>query len=213
MWVKKAVAFTLAVHVPIAGLSMLPVFLGNWPLLLLPVHIVFLELIIDPTCSLVFEAEEAEAGLMQRLPRNSGERLFTRNTVFLAVGQGLSILVVCMVVFVLAREKHSVEAARLLTFATLVTALLSTTLVSRSWTRTLKAMLFVPNKALRWVVAGAVVVLAVVLFVPAAQKLFHFAPVHLLDLGLSLGVGFVSVLWFDVVKIIQKEKPPRSPVS
>ena len=70
--IKKAIAFILAVHVPIAGLSMLPVFFADWPLLLLPVHIVFLELIIDPSCSLIFEAEEAEANVMQRPPRRPG---------------------------------------------------------------------------------------------------------------------------------------------
>ena len=69
--IKKAIAFILAVHVPIAGLSMLPVFFADWPLLLLPVHIVFLELIIDPSCSLIFEAEEAEADVMRRPPRHA----------------------------------------------------------------------------------------------------------------------------------------------
>ena len=68
--IKKAIAFIFAVHVPIAGLSLLPVFFPGWPLLLLPVHIVFLELIIDPSCSLIFEAEEAEADVMRRPPRD-----------------------------------------------------------------------------------------------------------------------------------------------
>ena len=70
--IKKAVAFILAVHVPIAGLSMMPVFFADWPLLLLPMHIVFLELIIDPSCSLIFEAEEAEADVMSRPPQEAG---------------------------------------------------------------------------------------------------------------------------------------------
>ena len=70
--IRKAIAFILAVHVPIAGLSLLPVFFPGWPLLLLPVHIVFLELVIDPSCSLVFEAEEAEADVMQRPPAQPG---------------------------------------------------------------------------------------------------------------------------------------------
>ncbi len=71
--IKKAIAFIFAVHVPIAGLSMLPVFFSDWPLLLFPVHIVFLELIIDPSCSLIFEAEEAEANVMERPPRSANE--------------------------------------------------------------------------------------------------------------------------------------------
>ncbi len=110
--IKKAIAFILAVHVPIAGLSMIPVFFADWPLLLLPVHIVFLELIIDPSCSLIFEAEEAEANVMQRPPASPDERLFSLRTVGLAVLQGLSVLAVCLGVFLLARADHSAEAAR-----------------------------------------------------------------------------------------------------
>jgi Ca2+-transporting ATPase len=120
--IKKAIAFILAVHVPIAGLSMIPVFFAGWPLLLLPVHIVFLELIIDPSCSLIFEAEDAEANVMLRPPRGPNERLFSVRTVGVAVMQGLSVLVACLGVFLLARGDHSAESARALTFATLVVA-------------------------------------------------------------------------------------------
>jgi Ca2+-transporting ATPase len=198
--IKKAIAFILAVHVPIAGLSMLPVFFADWPLLLLPMHIVFLELIIDPSCSLIFEAEEAEADVMRRPPRSTLERLFSLRTIGMAVLQGLSILAVCLGVFLLARVSHSADAARALTFATLVTSFLVVILINRSWTRTLVEMLRVPNTALRWVLAGTVVFLAVVLFVPFARGLFHFAPLHWGDLGLSLGAGMVCVLWFDLLK-------------
>jgi Ca2+-transporting ATPase len=199
--IKKAVAFILAVHVPIAGLSMIPVFFGDWPLLLLPVHIVFLELIIDPSCSLIFEAEDAEANVMQRPPRRPDERLFSMRTIGVAVMQGLSVLVVCLAVFLLARAGHSPEAARALTFATLVVAFVVIILVNRSWTRSALAMLGVPNAALRWVVLGAFAFLAAVLTIPFAQALFHFAPLHATDLILSLGAGMVSVLWFEVVKL------------
>jgi len=110
--IKKAVAFVLAVHVPIAGLSLLPVFIPGWPLLLLPVHIVFLELVIDPSCTLVFEAEEAEADVMKRPPRNPEERLFSMQSMGLAILQGLSVLIVCLAIYVLARQSHPEYAAR-----------------------------------------------------------------------------------------------------
>ena len=208
--IKKAIAFILAVHVPIAGLSMLPVFFADWPLLLLPVHIVFLELIIDPACSLIFEAEEAEADVMQRPPRNPDERLFSMRTIGVAVMQGLSVLAVCLGVFLLARTDHSADAARALTFATLVVAFVVIILVNRSWTRSAFAMLRVPNAALQWVVLGACIFLAVVLVVPFAQRLFHFAPLHLTDLVLSLGAGLVCVLWFELVKLARRHQKPRT---
>jgi len=180
---------------------MLPVFFADWPLLLLPVHIVFLELIIDPSCSLIFEAEDAEANVMHRPPRRTDERLFSTRTIGIAVMQGVSALVVCLGVFLLARADHSADAARALTFATLVVASIVIILVNRSWTRSVFAMLRVPNAALRWVVLGASVFLAVVLVVPFAQRLFHFAPLHATDLVLSLGAGLVCVLWFELVKL------------
>lgn len=195
--IKKAVAFVLAVHVPIIGLSMIPVFVPSWPLLLFPVHIVFLELIIDPSCSLVFEAEEAEADVMRRPPRRTDERLFSWSTVGLALVQGTTVLVACIGVFLLARERHVPDAARGLTFATLVSAFLAVILVNRSWTRSALSMFKSRNDALRWVLAGTLVLLSVVLFVPAAQTLLHFAPMHSGDLLLALAAGLGSVAWFE----------------
>ena len=198
--IKKAIAFIFAVHVPIAGLSMLPVFFSDWPLLLVPVHIVFLELIIDPSCSLIFEAEEAEANVMDRPPRSSNERLFSLATVGLAVLQGLSALAACLAVFLLSRANHQPDAARALTFLTLVVSVLVIILANRSWTRGIVSMLRVPNSALWWVVGGAAAFLAVVLLVPAAQSLFHFAPLHATDTALSLGAGVACVMWFELLK-------------
>lgn len=192
--IKKAVAFILAVHVPIAGLSMIPVFFADWPLLLLPVHIVFLELIIDPSCSLIFEAEHAEADVMNRPPRKPDERLFSMQTIGIAVMQGLSTLAVCLGVFMLARSSHSAGAARALTFVTLVMAFLMIILVNRSWTKSLFEMLRTPNAALHWVVFGTSVFLTVVLSVPFARRIFHFAPLHPTDLVISLGAGLLCVL-------------------
>jgi Ca2+-transporting ATPase len=198
--IKKAIAFIFAVHVPIAGLSILPVFFEGWPLLLLPVHIGFLELIIDPSCSLIFEAEEAEADVMRRPPRKPDERLFSARTIGISVLQGLSALAVCLVVFLLAKGSHSDDAARSLTFVTLVVAFVVIILVNRSWTRTMVAMLGEPNSAFRWVVGGTAVVLTLVLVLPLGQRLFHFAPLHANDLALSLAAGLVCVLWFEALK-------------
>lgn len=199
--IKKAIVFIIAVHVPIAGLSILPVFFPGWPLLLLPVHIVFLELVIDPSCSLIFEAEHAEADVMTRPPRRRDERLFSAATLRIALLQGLSVLGVCLGVFLLAWRGHTSDAeARALTFAALVVAILAVILINRSWTRSALSMLRVPNTALRWVLLGASTFLALALAVPFVQRIFHFAPVHLVGAILSIGAGTVCVLWFELVK-------------
>ena len=107
-------------------------------------------------------------------------------------------------VFLLARADHSADAARALTFATLVVSFLVIILVNRSWTRSAFAMLRVPNAALRWVVLGASLFLAVVLTVPFAQRLFHFAPLHVSDLGLCLATGVACVSWFELHKLVRR---------
>jgi Ca2+-transporting ATPase len=204
--IKKAIAFTFAVHVPIAGLSMLPVFFSGWPLLLFPVHIVFLELIIDPSCSLIFEAEEAEANVMERPPRSASERLFSFATVGWAVLEGLSVLAVCLGVFLFSRTSQQPDAARALTFLTLVVSVLVIILANRSWTRSIVSMMRVPNSALWWVVGGAVTFLALVLLVPAAQGLFHFAPLRAGDMALSFGAGVACMMWFELLKVSKWRK-------
>jgi len=204
--IKKAIAFILAVHVPIIGLSMIPVFAPNWPLLLFPVHIVFLELIIDPSCSLIFEAEEAEGDVMRRRPRSPDERLFSWSTVGVALAQGLSVLAACIGVFLLARQEHAPDAARGLTFATLVVAFLAVILVNRSWARSVFSVFHARNAALRWVLLGTTGLLAIVLFVPEAQDLLHFAPLHPTDLALALGAGMVCVAWFEMLKIVRRPR-------
>jgi Ca2+-transporting ATPase len=198
--IRKAIAFTFAVHVPIAGLSMLPVFFAGWPLLLLPTHIVFLELIIDPSCSLVFEAEAAEPNVMTRPPRGPNDRLFSLDTVGLAVLQGLSVLAVCTGVFLFSFLGQTPEIARALTFSTLVAAILVVLLANRSSSRTIIGGLRVRNVALWCVLGGAAALLPVVLLVPMAQQIFHFSPIHVRDLVLSVAVGLACTLWFDLLK-------------
>ncbi|MBN2369324.1 MAG: cation-translocating P-type ATPase [Vicinamibacteria bacterium] len=199
--IKKAIAFIFAAHVPIAGLSILPVFIPDWPLLLLPVHIVFLEMVIDPSCSLVFEAEPAEDDVMRRPPRNPEERLFSMSAIGLALLQGLSVLAASLGVFFMSWKTHAPNAVRALTFTTLVAAFIVVILANRSWARTIVGGLRVPNSALWWVLGGTVFFLAFVLMNPFARRLFHFAPLHGGDLALSIGAGLACVLWFELLKL------------
>ncbi len=204
--ITKAIVFIVAVHVPIAGLSMLPVFFSDWPLLLLPVHIAFLQLIIDPSCTLVFEAEHAEVDVMRRPPRKRNVSLFSRETLAAALLQGFSIFAVCVAVFLLARRDHTDDAARALTFVTLVLGFVIVILVNRSRLRSAVAMMRVPNPAVRGVVLAATLFLAVAVMAPFARRLFHFAPLHPDDLLLSIGAGLLSVLWFEALKSVQRAR-------
>ncbi len=201
---KKAISYIFAVHVPIAGMSLLPV-LFKWPLVLLPVHIVFLELIIDPACSIVFEAESEEADVMTRPPRRPDAPLFGRRTVGLSLLQGLSVLLILLAVYLFSLGRGQGEAdARALAFTTLIFANLGLIFVNRSWTRTIVATLRSPNAALWFVTGGSLLFLALALSVPFLQVLFKFAVLHPLDILVCVAAGGVSILWFEVLKVFNR---------
>jgi len=198
---RKAMSFVFAVHVPIAGLALIPVLL-KWPLVLMPVHVVFLELIIDPACSVAFEAEPGEPGLMQRHPRRAGEPLLSRRHLTFSFFQGLSVLAAVIAVFAVALYRgEPATNARALTFSTLVIANLMLILANRSWTRVIISTLRAPNPALWWVVGGAVLVLALSIYVPFLRSLFRFSVLHLTDIGICLAAGGASLLWFEAWKV------------
>jgi P-type Ca2+ transporter type 2C len=203
---KKAMAYLVAVHVPIAGVALVPVLFGL-PLVLAPPHVVFLELIIDPACSLAFEAEPDEEDVMVRPPRDPAEPLFSPRTIALSVLQGLGVLLVVLGVFgvVLARGQGELEA-RAMTFTTLIVANLALILTNRSWSRTIVATLRAPNPALWWVVGGALTLLGLVLYVPFLRALFGFSVLHPDDLAICLAAGLASIGWFEGLKLLMSRR-------
>jgi Ca2+-transporting ATPase len=210
---RKAMAYVLAIHVPIAGLALAPVLLG-WPLVLLPVHIVFLELIIDPASSVVFEAEPEEADAMHRPPLPPQRPIFGRRRIALSLLQGASILVVVLAVYGVALRLGEREPeARALTFTTLVLANLGLIVVDRSWTRTLLDTLRAPNPALGWVAGGAVVVLGLALGLAPLRGLFRFGVLHPTDLAICAGTALASLLWFEGLKLVRRRRAVRRPVQ
>ncbi|MDM7911538.1 MAG: cation-translocating P-type ATPase [Methanotrichaceae archaeon] len=209
--IKKAMAYILAIHVPIAGMSLIPVLL-QWPLVLLPVQVVFLELIIDPACSVVFEAEPEEADVMSRPPRDPRKPLFGRSTIALSLLQGLIVLIIVLAVYAVSLYRGQGEMeARALTFTTLIVANLGLILTNRSWSRTILETLSTPNAALWWVIGGALVFLGAVLYVPSLRDLFGFAFLHSIDLAICFMAGIASILWFEGLKLLSsRNKQHRS---
>jgi Ca2+-transporting ATPase len=197
---KKAMAYIFSIHVPIAGMSLIPV-LFNMPLVLLPVHIVFLELIIDPACSIVFEAEKEERDVMTRPPRHKDEGLFTRKILLLSLLQGFVVLGVVLIIYLSALIRGFDDAeVRTLTFTTIVIANLCLILTNRSWSDPILTTLRTPNKAMRWVFGGTLSCLILVLYVPVLQDLFRFGTVPFADLIICTLAGGMSVFWFECYK-------------
>jgi Ca2+-transporting ATPase len=193
---RKAMAFVLAVHVPIAGLSLLPLLLGL-PLLFTPVHIAFLELLIDPVCSIVFESEPEEGNVMTRPPRDPAAPLFTRSLILGSLLQGVLVMIVVGGAYVaLLRAPWPEERARAAAFTALVACSLALIVVNRSFTGTLWAALRRPNVALWRVVVATSALLGAVLLIPALRTLFHFGALSPIEISgaVGLGVGVMLVL-------------------
>ncbi len=198
---KKAMAFIFSVHIPIAGLSLIPV-LFKWPLALLPVHVLFLELIIDPACTVVFEMEQDEDDIMQRPPRKLNIPLFGRSMVVSGLIQGLGILAVVTGIYAFALVQGLGEGeARMFAFVSLVIGNLGLIFSNRSRTLSIYQSLRIPNKALWWISGGALFFLALVLTIPALRNVFLFAPLHRWELGLLTAAGLSSILFAESVKL------------
>ncbi len=196
---RKAMSYILAVHVPIAGMAMVPVLFG-WPALLYPMHIALLELIIDPACSIAFENEPAESDVMRRPPRDAATPLFGGATLGLALIQGLGVLAVVMAAFAWASTRIPEPEARAFAFATLVVGNLALILSNRSATRSLWATLHTPNRTLWGVVGLAWALLLAALYIPWAVGVLRFAPLPAGELAAACGLGLLSVLWFEGIK-------------
>jgi Ca2+-transporting ATPase len=204
---RKAIVFVVAVHVPIVGLSLVPVLFG-WPMLLMPVHILFLQLIIDPACSVVFEAEPLEPGAMQVPPRRPDQKLFDQAVMARGLWQGAGLLGILLAVYAAARAGLPADAqrddtARALTFVVLVLANLGLIHANRAWGRTALRGHAESDRPFGWIAAGTVLILGAVLAVPVLRQAFAFSPPPFGPLLAALAVAGLSMVWFEVVKRVQ----------
>lgn len=205
---RKSMSYILAVHVPIAGMALLPVLLG-WPTVLFPLHIAFLELVIDPACSMVFENEPAESDVMQRPPRDVRQPLFGGMALGLALLQGLGALAVVLAATVWGTGQLTEGSVRALAFAVLVFTNLALIFSNRGRASAFWASLWVPNRTLWAVVAVALSLLGLVLYVPWLAGLFLFEPLPMAWLAAAAGLGLASVLWFELLKAINSNMATR----
>jgi len=204
---QKAFGYTFAIHVPIAGLSLFPILLGNFPIILWPVHIVFLELIIDPACSIIFEAEKEEKNTMSRPPRRIDEPFFGGQKILFSCLQGMGILIITLAVYLLALN-HGYEAkeVRAMAFITLMVSNIAVILTNRSWTDHIFKIIATPNKAVLWVTGGAVFFLALILNIPFFLDLFQFQTPTWINVIICIFAGLSTIIWFEFYKMIKLRK-------
>ncbi len=202
---RKAMAFIFAVHVPIAGLALFPLLFGL-PILFGPMHIAFLEMVIDPVCSLVFEAEGEEDNVMQRPPRAPDAPLFSKELIVWSVLQGMLALSIVATIFVVALTLGMAEnEVRALAFFSLILTIVALIFVNRSYSASILTALRRPNLTLVYVLTSVAFMLAVTLLWPFARDLFRFGPLHWDDLCLSLGAGIVALVILELLKPIWRK--------
>ena len=198
--IRKAIAFIFAVHVPIAGLALLPLILGL-PLLFGPIHIALLEMVIDPVCALVFEAERAEKDIMRRKPRAATERLFSWRMIGWSLLQGSVAFAMLATLFLVATDRGIPEGeVRALTFFALIAMILALILINRSFSTSLRDVVGQHNKALGYVLGAIALITAIIMFVPAVQSILQFEHLRLVDLAIALGSGGLLFVFLELLK-------------
>lgn len=199
---RKAMTYVIAVHVPIFGMALVPVFVRDWPLVLLPLQIALLELIIDPACSVVFESEQIDPHIMDQPPRGLGAPMFDRSGLILAVTQGASTLAAILAVYMWAVfSGRDANVVRSIAFVTLVVGNVLLILVNRSHRLSaLAALRHRRNPTLKWIVGGAFVMLLLMLTLPGFRSSFHLAAISLGEMAIAVSAGVCGVLWFEVYK-------------
>lgn len=204
---QKAFGYTFAIHVPIAGLSLIPVFFADMPLILWPVHIVFLELIIDPACSIIFEAEKAESNIMSRPPKKLDEPFFGAKKIALSCTQGLNVLIVCLLVYFIGQEiGYNNKEVRTLTFITLIVSNLAIILSNRSWTANIFKIIMTPNRTIKWIIGGAILFLTLAINIPFLLNLFRFERIGIIEALICIIAGLFSITWFELYKHFKLSK-------
>jgi P-type Ca2+ transporter type 2C len=206
---QKALGYIFAIHVPIAGLSLIPVFFAGMPLILWPVHIVFMESIIDPACSIIFEAEKEEANVMSRPPKSLNEPFFGAKKIVLSCLQGVGILVICLLVYFIGQKMgYTEKALRTFTFISLMVSNIAVILSNRSWTANIFKILFTRNKAVKWVVGGAIIFLILILNIPFFINLFQFEKIGVIEILICVIAGLFSIVWFELYKYFKHDAKP-----
>lgn len=207
---RRAMIYITAVHIPLAGLALLPILLGLPPMLY-PMHLVLLELLIDPLCALVFENEPGDPDAMKKPPRRRDEQIFGLDQVVPAVLRGAVLLAATLGLYIWLIEIGSgVEVARSATFIALVTGNLSLamSISTAEWGR-----IFSRERALFWTISAvAALVLALSVTLPVMREILRFSPLHWPITVAAFATGLLAGCWYGVARTVWKSFRPPQPV-
>jgi Ca2+-transporting ATPase len=199
---KKAIQYVISIHIPIILAVFVPLALGwIYPNIFSPLHIIFLELIMGPTCSIIYENEPIEKYIMTQKPRPFTVTFLKWKELNTSIIQGLMIAIGVLLVYQVAVGNNFSEyITRTMVFTALVTANLTLTLVNRSFYYSVLTTLSYKNNLVPIIAGTTIVITGLLIFVQPLTGFFEFEQLTLFQLGLSTGVGFISVIWFEAVK-------------
>jgi len=208
---QKAMSYIIAIHIPIIGLTLLPAFFSTLPILLMPLHIVILELIIDPVCSIAFEHEEEEENIMNRNPRDSQEKFFGGAKILSSILQGLLLLGMTVTIyFISLKQGHTDEAVRAIAFSALVLGNVFLILTNLSKTRNFIKVITERNWAVWILLSIAIVMLILIISVPFLQQLFNFEFPGIMHFVPSI-FGAISILIIlELVKFVKNKRKAKT---
>ena len=200
---KKAIQYIISIHIPIILIVFIPLALGwIYPNILSPVHIIFLELIMGPTCSIIFENEPLEKNTMSQKPRPFTTTFFNWKELSTSIIQGLAITVGALVVYQYSVSMALNEAqTRTMVFTVLIVANIFLTLVNRSFYYSIFTTMKYKNNLVLLIITITIVLTGLLLFVPPLTSFFEFQTPNFSQLAICIGTGFLFVIWFELVKI------------
>jgi Ca2+-transporting ATPase len=203
---KKAIQYIISIHIPLILIVFIPLALGwLYPNIFTPVHIIFLEIIMGPTCSIIYENEPMEHNLMLQKPRPLTNTFFNWKEITISIIQGLVITVGLLFIYQYCLADNCTEAqTRTTVFLTLIVSNIVLTLENRSFYYSILTTIRYKNNLVPMIIGITILITSLLLFVPIFSKFFAFDAITGTQLGMSILVGSVAVLWIEVYKWIRR---------
>jgi Ca2+-transporting ATPase len=205
---KKAIQYIISIHIPIILIVFIPLALGwMYPNIFSPVHIIFLEIIMGPTCSIIYENEPLESNLMLQKPRALTNTFFNLKEIIMSIIQGLVITLGLLFIYRYCIENDCTEGTtRTVVFLTLIASNVFLTLSNRSFYFSILTTLRYKNNLVLTIIGITIGITALLLFVPVFAAFFMFETVSLQQIGLSILVGGIAVLWIELYKTVKRSR-------
>ncbi len=205
---KKAIQYIISIHIPIVLTVFIPLVLGwIYPNIFTPVHIIFLELIMGPTCSIIYENEPMEKNTMIQNPRPLRTTFFNWKELTTSIFQGLAITIGALLAYQYSVQQGFTESqTRTMAFTVLISANIFLTLVNRSFYYSILTTIQYKNNLVGLIILITIFITGLLLYVPVLADFFMFAPLKLNELLICIGIGFISVIWYELVKFIKRYK-------